>query len=259
MLKIRVIPTLLMKNVGLVKGMAFDSWRRVGTVLPSIRVYNTREVDELILVDITATEEKREPDLLEIQSFSGDCFVPLSIGGGIRTIEHITRLLRSGADKVCLNTIAFEDELLVRLASEKFGNQCVVVSVDAKRNSSGFYECWSHSGRKATGKEVVDFCKHMESLGAGEILLTSIDRDGTMLGYDLDLIKSVTSKVNIPVIASGGAGSYQHMLEAVQSGASAVAAAAMFHFTHQTPLEAKKFLASQGVPVRTFHLNGKKS
>lgn len=254
MLKVRVIPTLLLKEVGLVKGMAFDSWRRVGTVLPAIRVYNTREVDELILVDITATADRRDPDYTEISGFSGDCFVPLSVGGGVNSLEQITELLRVGADKVCINSAAYQNPELIKLASEKFGSQCVVVSVDVKKNSKGYYECMSHSGKKATGLNVSEWCLHVASLGAGEILLTSVERDGTMLGYDLDLIKSVCSQMSIPVIASGGAGNYEHMYQAVQAGASAVAAAAIFHFTHQTPLEAKKYLASKGVPVRNFNV-----
>jgi cyclase len=251
MLKIRVIPTLLWKNFGLVKGIGFDSWRRVGTVLPAIKVYNTREVDELILVDITATTEGREPDYESVAEFSAECFVPLSVGGGIRSIEHITKLLHAGCDKICLNTAGYETPDLIRTASERFGAQCVVVSIDAKRHADGRYKCFSRSGTHPTGRDPVEWARQAEALGAGEILITSIDRDGTMEGYDLDLIGRVAAAVSIPVIASGGAGNYCHMVEAIAGArASAVAAASIFHFTQQTPLEAKKYMAENQLHVR---------
>lgn len=251
MLKIRVIPTLLWKNFGLVKGIGFDSWRRVGTVLPAIKVYNTREVDELILVDITATAEGREPDYESVAEFSSECFVPLSVGGGIRSIEHITKLLHAGCDKICLNTAGYETPDLIRTASDRFGAQCVVVSIDAKRHADGRYECYSKSGTHPTGRDPVEWAREAEMLGAGEILITSIERDGTMQGYDLDLIGRVAAAVRIPVIASGGAGHYGHMVEAIAvAKASAVAAASIFHFTQQTPLEAKKHLAANQIQVR---------
>lgn len=238
MFKVRVIPTLLWKNVGLVKGVGFDSWRRVGTVLPAIKVYNTREVDELILVDIAATAEGRDPDYESVEEFAAECFVPLTVGGGIRHMEQITRLLRAGADKISINTAAYEDLDLILRAGGRFGSQCIVASVDARRLSDGRYECYSHSGTRPTGREPAEWVSQLESLGAGEILLTSIERDGTMQGYDLELIRRVVERVRIPVIASGGA------------GASAVAAASLFHFTQQTPLEAKRYLADRGIPVR---------
>jgi cyclase len=254
MLKVRVIPTLLWKDFGLVKGVGFDSWRRVGTVLPAIKVYNTREVDELILVDITATDEGRAPDCESVAEFSAECFVPLTVGGGVRTIEHITHLLRAGADKITINTAAYETPELVREAANRFGSQCVVASIDAKRTGEGKYECFSHSGIRPTGKEPEEWAREAESLGAGEILITSIERDGSMLGYDLDLIRRVANAVKIPVIASGGAGEYIHLLAALQQGkASAVAAASIFHFTQQTPREAKQFLAQHGILVRNVH------
>lgn len=251
MLKVRVIPTLLWKGFGLVKGVGFDSWRRVGTVLPAIKVYNTREVDELVLFDITATMEGREPDYDSVAEFSAECFVPLTVGGGIRNLDHITKLLRAGADKVSINSTAYAVPTLITEAAKRFGSQCVVVGIDARRMPGGHHECFSHNGTQATGRAPAGWAKEAERLGAGEILLASIDRDGTMQGYDLELIQQVTSVVNIPVIASGGAGNYEHMAAAIQrSQASAVAAASMFHFTQQTPLEAKRYLASQGVPVR---------
>lgn len=251
MLKVRIIPTLLWKNFGLVKGIGFDSWRRVGTIMPSVKVYNTRQVDELIVLDITATSEERVPDFEEVREFSAECFVPLTVGGGIRTIEDIRELLRAGADKVSINSAAYHRPELVTEAAERFGSQCVVVSIDARRNADGSYSCLSHSGSRETGKEPGAWAEEMERRGAGEILVTSVDRDGTMEGYDLELIRSITGRVGIPVIASGGAGSYQHLYEALDSGsANAVAAASIFHFTEQTPLEAKRYLAARGIPVR---------
>jgi len=255
MLKTRVIPTLLWKDFGLVKGVGFDSWRRVGTVLPAIKVYNTREVDELILVDITATGEAREPDYESIAEFSAECFVPLTIGGGIRTLEHITKLLNAGADKVSINSAAYENPALITEAAHRFGSQCVVASLDVRQVAKGLHECFSHSGTRATGKTPAAWAKSVEALGAGEILLTSIERDGSMQGYDLRLITEVTGAVKIPVIASGGAGNPGHLIDAVQVGrASAVAAASMFHFTQQTPLEVKQHLAARGIPIRQGRL-----
>lgn len=255
LLKVRVIPTLLWKDVGLVKGIGFDSWRRVGTVMPAIKVYNTRQVDELIIMDITATPEGRSPDYDAINEFSSECFVPLAVGGGIKSIADIKNLLRAGADKVCINSSAYGNPSLIREASEKFGSQCIVVSIDTRRKADGSYECCSHSGTQATSKEPGTWAKEMEQMGAGEILITSIENDGTMKGYDVELIKKVADNVCIPVIASGGAGNYQHMYDVINIGkASAVAAASIFHFTEQTPIEAKRFLAEKGIPVRNINV-----
>ena len=257
MLKVRVIPTLLWKDPGLVKGIGFDSWRRVGTMLPAIKVYNTRQVDELIVLDISATFQGRVPDYESIEEYSAECFVPLTVGGGVRSLGDIRELLRVGADKVAINTAAYENPGIIREAAGKFGSQCIVVSIDARRISSGGYECFSGCGSKATGKEVGAWAREVATLGAGEILITSVERDGTMQGYDLDLLKRVTDDVRIPVIASGGAGNYQHMYEAVSlAGCSAVAAASIFHFTQQTPMEAKQFLSSMGIPVRNINVRG---
>lgn len=250
MLKVRVIPTLLWKDVGLVKGEGFDSWRRVGAVLPSIKVYNTREVDELILLDITATHSKREPDYQEIESLVSECFVPLTFGGGVWNIEIIRNVLKTGADKVAINSALYENIDLVSEGADKFGAQCIIASLDVRKHADGRYECFSHAGTRPTGKDPVSFARELEKKGAGEILLTSIERDGTMRGYDLDLIARVSSQVKIPVIASGGAGKYEDLYLALHQGASAVAAAAIFHFTEQTPIEAKKYLKERGVAVR---------
>jgi imidazole glycerol-phosphate synthase subunit HisF len=249
-LKTRIIPTLLWKNVGLVKGIGFDSWRRVGPVLPAIKVYNTRDVDELVLVDITASQEKTEPDWESLHDFADECFVPLTVGGGVTSVEHIRQLLRAGADKVSINTAAYANPRLIDEAARRFGSQCIVASIDARRTDDR-YVCYSHAGSVATGRAADDWARELELRGAGEILLTSIERDGTMQGYDLKLIASVVRAVNVPVIASGGAGNYEHMRQAIQeAGASAVAAASIFHFTEQTPAEAKAALEAAGIPVR---------
>lgn len=250
MLKVRVIPTLLYKSVGLVKGVGFNSWRRVDTVLPAIKVYNMREVDELILVDIEATKEGKDPDYMSIRDFSRECFVPFCVGGGIRNIEQIRQLLRAGADKVSINSAAYENIELITEGARLFGSQCIVASIDC-RLVDGAYHCYSHNGEQDTGYLLADWAKKVVAAGAGEILLTSIELDGTMQGYDIDMIKTVTKIVNVPVIASGGAGGYEHMYQAVaMGGSSAVAAASIYHFTEQTPKEAKEYLKERGIPVR---------
>jgi cyclase len=250
-LKVRVIPTLLWKGFGLVKGVGFNSWRRVGTVLPALKVYNSRDVDELVLVDITASQEERAPDHEAIADFSDECFVPLTVGGGINDLRQIVELLRAGADKISINSAAFSTPELVDKAAMRFGAQCVVASIDAQRHDDGSYSVFSHSGTRDTRKDPKSWAREVAARGAGEILLTSIDRDGTMQGYDLTLVQQITSCVDIPVIASGGAGNYQHMIEVIQqAGASAVAAASMFHFTEQTPAGAKQALRQAAIPVR---------
>jgi imidazole glycerol-phosphate synthase subunit HisF len=250
MLKVRVIPTLLWKDVGLVKGVRFDSWRRVGAVLPAIKVYTARDVDELVLLDISASAAGRAPDHESVAEFADSCSVPLTVGGGIRDHEQIVQLLRAGADKVALNSGLFEQPSLVDDAARRFGTQCVVASIDVVRREGG-YRVMSMAGTHDTGREPVAWARELADRGAGEILLTSVERDGTMTGYDIDVVGRIAASVGIPVIASGGAGSYQHMIDAVtQAGASAVAAASMFHFTEQTPAEAKAAMAAAGIPVR---------
>lgn len=249
--KIRIIPTLLYKDVGLVKGVSFNSWRRVGSAMQAVKVYNLREVDELIFLDITATREGRSPDFAMIDELADECFMPLTVGGGVRTIDDVQRLLRVGADKVALNTAAVINPELIRQIAQRFGAQCVVVSIDARRRFDGSYEVYINSGTSPTGQDPVSLAQKAAALGAGEILLTAIDRDGTMEGYDIELIQRVSAAVNIPVIASGGAGCYEHMAHVLkQTKVSAVAAASMFHFTQQTPLEAKKYLWERGFNVR---------
>lgn len=245
------MPTLLFKDVGLVKGVGFDSWRRVGGAMQSVKVYNLREVDELLFLDITATAQDRSPDFQAIDDLADECFMPLTVGGGVRTVDDVRQLLQVGADKVALNTSAFERPELISEVAGRFGSQCVVVSIDARRGSDSRHEVFVRSGSTPTGRDPVSMARDAAARGAGEILLTSIDRDGTMLGYDVELTRAVCDAVDIPVIASGGAGTYEHMAEVIrESGCSAVAAASMFHFSEQTPLEAKRYLHARGVPVR---------
>lgn len=249
--KIRVLPTLLFKDVGLVKGVSFDSWRRVGSAMQAIKVYNMREVDELIFLDITATREGRSPDFETIDELADECFMPLTVGGGVRDVEDVRRLLQVGADKVAINTAAIETPELIHQIAKRFGSQCVVVSIDARRHADGSCEVYTHAGTIPAGKDPVELAREVEALGAGEILLTSIDRDGTMTGYDLELTRRISEAVSIPVIASGGAGNYEHIAQVLREGkASAVAAASIFHFTQQTPLEAKRYLRESGFNVR---------
>ncbi|MBI4395579.1 MAG: imidazole glycerol phosphate synthase subunit HisF [Elusimicrobia bacterium] len=252
MLKVRVMPTVLHKNMGLVKGKRFDSWRRVGSAMQTIKVYNMREVDEMVFMDITATLEEREPDYNLIDDLADECFMPLTVGGGIRTVDHVRRLLQVGADKVAVNTAAVENPGLVRDVARRFGSQCVVASIDVKKKpGQDAWDVCTHSGTRPRGLDPVAFAREMERQGAGEILITSVDRDGTMENYDLDITRRVSEAVSVPVIASGGAGSYEHMYQALTVGqASAVAAASIFHFTEQTPLEAKRYLRSKGICVR---------
>jgi cyclase len=251
MLKVRIIPTLLYKDFGLVKGINFNSSRRVGSVLPVIKIYNQREVDELIFLDINATITNTSSDLEMIKDISRECFVPLTVGGGIDSCSKVEDLLMSGADKISLNTAAFNNSNLITDIANRFGSQCVVVSIDVQKKNNNKWNCFSHSGSLPRDKDVVAWAKEVENRGAGEILLTSIDNDGTMQGYDLDLIKLVCESVKIPVIASGGARNFNDMRLAItKSGASAVAAASIFHFTEQTPLGLKSDLSNAGIAVR---------
>lgn len=245
---------MLWKDSTLVKGQSFNSERRTGTVLPTLKVYNRRQVDELMIMDITATSDGRKPDLNSVIDFANECFVPLTIGGGIKTLDDISGLLSAGADKVAINSAAYEDKEFIKHAAQKFGSQCIVVSIDAKKNDYGKYECYSHCGTIPQGIAPALWAKEMQAMGAGEILITSIPHDGVMNGYDLDLIKHVSDNVSIPVIAAGGASDYEDFYQAISiANASAVAAASMFHFTERTPLEAKQYLAVKGISVRDVH------
>ena len=245
MLARRIVPTLLVSGRELVKGVGFDSWRTVGVAAQAVRIYQHRSVDELVLLDILATAENRGPDLKLVSELASHFFSPLTVGGGVKSAQMVVDLLRNGADKVVIGTAAVRDPDLLRAASNKVGSQAVVAALDVK---DGFVtvEC----GKAMTDWEPVATAKRFEVDGAGEILLTSVERDGRLCGYDLDLIRAVSSAVSIPVVASGGCGVYRHMLEAVEAGADAVASAAMFQFTDQTPAGAARFLKSQGIEVR---------
>ena len=250
MLKKRIIPTLLYKNATLVKGVAFDSWRRVGSLLQAVKVYNMRDVDELIFEDITASIENRSPDFNLVDDFADECFMPLTVGGGIKTIDDVKKLLNVGADKVSINSASISNPELIKEASDIFGSQCIVASIDVKFKNDK-YEVYSKSGTFPTGIDAVAHAKNMEQKGAGEILLTSIVNDGAMKGYCLDIIEKITENISIPLIASGGAGNYEDILKVFAiNGVEAAAAASIFHFTEQTPIQAKKYLKNKGIPVR---------
>lgn len=250
MLKTRIMPTMLYKGFSLVKGKGFDSWRRTGSLMQTVKVYDMREVDELVFLDIAATLEDREPDYALVDDFADDCFMPLTIGGGVRTLDQVGKLLAVGADKVAINTAAVETPGLITQIATRYGAQCCVVSIDF-RVHKGKAEVFIASGTRATGLDPATLAKDCASRGAGEILLTSIERDGNFTGYDIDVTRKVAEAARIPVIASGGCGNYEHMAQVlIQGKASAVAAASIFHFTEQTPLEAKRYLKSRGLAVR---------
>lgn len=245
MLATRIIPTILSSNLKLVKGKGFSSDRVIGHALHAARIHSLRGVDELALLDISATPERREPDYAMVEELSEQCFIPLGVGGGICNMKHIKELLNSGADKVIIGTAAIENPEFIRRAAEHYGSQAISVAIDVKNE-----RVYSNCGRVPTTLNPMDWAKIVESLGAGEIILTDIDRDGTMIGYNLPIIRDVSSAVSIPVIASGGAGTYEHLREAVLAGASAVAAGAMWMFTDQTPIEAAGYLSSTGIEAR---------
>ncbi len=249
MLKTRIIPSLLWNGVDLVKGSGFDNWRTVSSVLTAIKVFNAREVDELVLYDIAATNNQRKADYTLIQQFASACFVPFTVGGGIDSVEDIANFLQAGADKVVINSACYNNIDLIQQAANQFGSQCIVAGIDAKRHGD-HYHCYSHAGTVDTKLIVSDWIKQLERAGAGEIIISSIDNDGKMTGYDLDLLQQI-AEVSIPIIACSGAGNYQHMLDALTlPHIDAVCASAIFQFTEQTPLGAKHFLAEKGFNMR---------
>ncbi len=251
MLKKRIIPCLDVKNGRVVKGINFTDLIDAGDPVEQAKVYDDQGADEICFLDITASNENRNIILDTVQKTAEKCFIPLTVGGGIRTIEDIRNLLLAGADKVSINTAAVDNKNLVKESAEKFGSQCIVVAIDAKKIKENMWEIFTHGGRKSTGIDAIKFAKKMESMGAGEILLTSMDRDGTKKGYDLDLTKKVSSLVSIPVIASGGVGNLEHLHQGIKIGkANAVLAASIFHFGEFSIQDAKKYLETKGVPVR---------
>lgn len=234
MIRPRVIPCLLLKNEGLVKTVKFKDPKYLGDPINIVRIFNDKEVDELIFLDILATVENRRPNFELLGKITSECFMPLGYGGGIRDMDDIKKLLAIGVEKFVLNTAAVENPSLIRTAADHAGSQAVVISIDVKKTLFGKYEVFTRAGKKTTGLDPVKFAVDMEKQGAGEILINSIDRDGTMQGYDLDLIQRVAESVTVPVVACGGAGNIGHLAEAVKSGASAAAAGSMFVF--QGPL-----------------------
>ena len=251
MLKNRIIPCLDVKNGRVVKGINFLDLRDAGDPVEQAAYYDKSGADEICFLDITATHEKRNIILETVKKTADKCFVPLTVGGGIRTIEDIRKLLIAGTDKVSINTAAIKDPTFIKRAAQKFGSQCIVVAVDAKKTGNQKWEIFSHGGRKKTGIDAIEFSKQSVSNGAGEILLTSMDKDGTKSGYDLDLLKIITKSVQVPVIASGGAGTLEHLFEGLKvGGASAVLAASIFHYGEFTIQQAKEYLASKDVQVR---------
>ena len=232
MLKVRVIPVLLLKGDGLVKTVQFQNPTYVGDPVNAVRIFNTKEVDELILLDVAATVENKSFPLKLIAQIAEECFMPLTFGGGVKSLEDIKQLLNAGVEKISINTAAMGNPSLIAAAAEVFGSQSIIVSIDVKRRSDGNFEIFSHGGTRATGIDPVGFCRTIEASGAGEIFLNSIDRDGTMSGYDLELIKKISSNVSIPVIACGGAGKMEDFSSAVCEGGAQAAAAGSFFVFH---------------------------
>ena len=250
MLKVRVIPCLDVKDGRVVKGVQFVSLRDAGDPVEQARAYDAAGADELMFLDITASVENRGTILDVVARTAEVCFMPLSVGGGIRKVEDARRLLLAGADKISVNTAAVENRDLIAGCADAFGSQATVVAIDAKR-SGDRWEVFIHGGRTATGLDVIDYAIEAVERGAGEILLTSMDRDGAKIGYDLDLLRAMTGAVSVPVIASGGAGSAQHMVDAVvEGGADAVLAASIFHFGEVSISQVKQAMAAAGIPVR---------
>jgi len=249
MLKNRIIPCLDVKNGRVVKGINFVDLKDAGDPVEQAKIYSDGGADEICFLDITASNENRDTIYEVVEKTSKKCFVPLTVGGGVRSIEDINKLLNCGADKVSINTAAVQNPEVVVESSKKFGSQCIVVAIDAKKNGD-MWEIFTHGGRNKTGINALEFAKKMEKNGAGELLVTSMDKDGTQSGYDIELMKNISSLVNIPVIASGGVGTLDHLVDGIKSGANAVLAASIFHYGTFSIEEAKQYLASKDIPVR---------
>jgi len=250
MLKNRIIPCLDVKNGRVVKGINFVDLKDAGDPVEQAKIYSDGGADEICFLDITASNENRDTIFDVVERTSKKCFVPLTVGGGVRTIEDINKLLNCGADKVSINTAAVENPKVIEESSKKFGSQCIVVAIDAKKKNDK-WEIFTHGGRNNSGINALEFAKKMENSGAGELLVTSMDRDGTQVGYDNELMSNITSLVNIPVIASGGVGNLDHLVDGIKLGnASAVLAASIFHYGKHSVKEAKEYLDSKGIPVR---------
>ena len=250
MLKNRIIPCLDVKNGRVVKGINFVDLKDAGDPVEQAKIYSDGGADEICFLDITASNENRDTIYEVVERTSKKCFVPLTVGGGVRSLEDISKLLNCGADKVSINTAAVQNPKVITEGSKKYGSQCIVVAIDAKRNENS-WEVFTHGGKNKTGINALDFAKKMEDCGAGELLVTSMDSDGTQNGYDLELTSKISSMVNIPIIASGGVGSLEHLLEGIKEGkASAVLAASIFHYGKFTIKEAKEYLLSKKIPIR---------
>ena len=250
MLKNRIIPCLDVKNGRVVKGINFVDLKDAGDPVEQAKIYSDGGADEICFLDITASNENRDTIYDVVERTSKKCFVPLTVGGGVRSIEDINKLLNCGADKVSINTAGILNKNLISESSDYFGSQAIVGAIDAKKTQES-WEIYSHGGRKSTGIDAIDWAKELELLGAGELLVTSIDQDGKTSGYDLDLLMEITNNVNIPIIASGGAGSPDHMVEAFSIGnADAVLAASIFHFEEYTIKNTKQYLKSKGINIR---------
>lgn len=246
----RIIPCLDVDRGRVVKGVQFLDIRDAGDPVEIAKRYNEQGADEITFLDITASHEGRDTTYHTVERMASEVFIPLTVGGGVRTVDDIRRLLNAGADKVSINTAAIHDPDFVREAAERFGSQCIVVAIDAKRVGD-HWEIFTHGGRKPTGINAVEWAKKMEALGAGEILLTSMDRDGTKDGFDLAVTRAISEATSIPVIASGGVGTLQHLVDGITEGkADAVLAASIFHFGQHTIGEAKEYMAKHGVAVR---------
>ena len=250
MLKNRIIPCLDVNNGRVVKGINFVDLKDAGDPVEQAKFYSDGGADEICFLDITASNENRDTIYEVVKQTSRKCFVPLTVGGGVRGIEDINKLLNCGADKVSINTAAVENSKVIIESSKKFGSQCIVVAIDAKKNGDS-WDVYTHGGRNNSGLDALEFAKKMEECGAGELLITSMDRDGTQVGYDIDLISKISTKVNIPLIASGGVGKLEDLAEGIKLGnASAVLAASIFHYGKYSVREAKEYLNSKGIPVR---------
>ena len=250
MLKNRIIPCLDVKNGRVVKGINFVDLQDAGDPVEQAKIYSDGGADEICFLDITASNENRDTIYDVVDKTSKKCFVPLTVGGGVRSIDDINKLLNCGADKVSINTAAVQNPEVVEESSKKFGSQCIVVAIDAKKNGDK-WEIFTHGGRNNTEIDAVEFAKKMEDSGSGELLVTSMDRDGTQVGYDIELMSKISSMVNIPVIASGGVGNLDHLVDGIKLGnASAVLAASIFHYGKHSVKEAKEYLDSKGIPVR---------
>ena len=250
MLKLRIIPCLDVKDGRVVKGVNFVDLRDVGDPVEQAAVYDAAGADELTFLDITASHENRDTILAVVSRTAERIFLPLTVGGGIRTTEDIRRLLLAGADKCSMNSAAVARPGLIREAAQKFGSQCVVVAIDARANGAGGWDVFTHGGRTPTGRDVVAWGMEVEALGAGEILLTSMDRDGTGAGFDLGLLTAMAAAVRLPIVASGGVGSIEHFIEGARAGATGLLAASVFHFGSFTVPQVKKRLHKAGLPVR---------